>query len=85
MQTPPPLSFDSVFMDNAQCAEMNGKSIFRFLLFLFSELSEKFIENWDDFSKIILQKIENFRVMVIFVLKPSKFSINFHDNSKNEN
>ena len=37
----PPLSFDSIFMNDAQCAESNEKSIF---WFLFSELSWKFIE-----------------------------------------
>ena len=33
MKTPPLLSFDPVFMDDAQCAETNEKSIFRFLFF----------------------------------------------------
>ena len=32
MQTPPP-SFDPVFIDDAQCAETNEKSIFRFSFF----------------------------------------------------
>ena len=50
MQTPtprPPLSFDPIFMEDAQCAETNEKSIFPFLFF---ELSGKFIENWGDLS-----------------------------------
>ena len=42
---PPPFSFDPVFMDDAKCAETNEKSIF---LFLFFELSGKFIENRGD-------------------------------------
>ena len=37
MQTPPPppppLSFDPIFMKDAECAESNEKSIFRFLFF----------------------------------------------------
>ena len=33
MQTLHPLSFDPVFMDDAQCAETNEKLIFRFLFF----------------------------------------------------
>ena len=44
---PPPLSFDPVFMEDAQCAETNEKLIFRFIFF---ELSWKFIENWGDLS-----------------------------------
>ena len=31
--TPSPLIFNPVFMDDAQCAETNEKSIFRFLFF----------------------------------------------------
>ena len=50
MQTPAPLSFDPIFMDDAQCAETNEKSIFRFLFF---KLSWKFFENWgDDVTKM---------------------------------
>ena len=41
------LSFDPVFMDDAQCAKTNEKSIFRFLFF---ELSWKFNENWGGLS-----------------------------------
>ena len=34
VQTPPlPLSFDPVFMEDVQCAETNGKSIFQFFYF----------------------------------------------------
>ena len=33
MQTLPQLSFDPIFMEDAQCAETNEKSIFRFLFF----------------------------------------------------
>ena len=34
MQTPPsPLSFDSIFIEGAQCAETNEKLIFQFLFF----------------------------------------------------
>ena len=43
IQTSPTLSFAPVLIEDAQCAESNEKSIFRFL---FSELSGKFIENW---------------------------------------
>ena len=44
---PSPLSFYPIFMGDAECAETNEKSIFRFL---FYELSWKFIENWVIFS-----------------------------------
>ena len=46
---PPPLStqFSPVLMKDAECAKSNKKSIF---LFLFFELSLKFIENWGDFQ-----------------------------------
>ena len=33
MQTPPPLRNDQIFMKDAQCAETNEKSIFRFLFY----------------------------------------------------
>ena len=46
MQTPSPLNFYQVLMEDAQYAETNEKSIFRFLFF---DLSWKFIENWGDF------------------------------------
>ena len=46
----PHLSFDPVFMDDAQCAETNENSIFRFFRYLFFKLSWKFIENWGDLS-----------------------------------
>ena len=36
---PLPLSFDPTFLEDAQCAEMNEKTIFRLLRFLFLELS----------------------------------------------
>ena len=48
---PPPLNFDPVFMDDAQCAETNEKSIYDFY---FSIYREKLIENWgDDVTKMI--------------------------------
>ena len=49
MQTP--VSFDPVFMKDAECAETNKKSIFRFMFF---ELSWKFSENGADF---LVQKL----------------------------
>ena len=42
----PPLSFAPIFMKDVQCSESNEKSIFRFFLFLFFELSWKFHQNW---------------------------------------
>ena len=53
MQTP--LSFASIFMKDAQGAESNEKSIFRFLFF---ELSWKLIENWGT-KMTITRKIKN--------------------------
>ena len=44
----PHLSFDPTFMKDVQCAESNEKIIFRFL---FSELSEKFFENWSSLKQ----------------------------------
>ena len=42
---PPPLSFDPIYMEDAQFAESNEK---QFSDFYFSSYREKFIENWDD-------------------------------------
>ena len=41
----PPLSFNPIFMKDAQYAKSNEKSIFLFFQFLFFELSLKLIEN----------------------------------------
>ena len=50
MQTPPPalppLSFDPIFMEDAQCAETNEKSIFRFLFLSYHENSSKIGVIW---------------------------------------
>ena len=49
MQTSPlPLSFDTVLMDDAECAEQNEKNNKKFSDFYFSCYREKFIENWGD-------------------------------------
>ena len=44
MQTPP-LSFDPIFMEDAQCAETNKNSIFRFLRFIFFLVMIDFVPN----------------------------------------
>ena len=48
MQTPPLplLSFDPIFMDDAECAEYNKKRNKFLLEFLFSSYHEKCIENY---------------------------------------
>ena len=38
-QTAPPLCFDPIFIKDAQCAGTDEKTVFRFLRFLFFELS----------------------------------------------
>ena len=56
--SPPPFSFDPVFMVDAECVDKMKNEIHFFSVFYFSSYREKFIKNWGT-KMTITQKIKS--------------------------